>query len=149
MATPSPIAKVSVGKSGHGSSHAAYITRMSALDPRGREREKSGDQRAEQLSLFALDGTGMSRPTARETLEDSLSERGLAGGKEHGAAEQNRADPIWTWNAPEFLTGDGGRARSDAELREGSETSCGEVDRRDKLTLKEKVQNVKDYFGSL
>src|SRR5262249_36214398 len=62
----------------------------------------------------------------------------------------NRADPIWTWNAPEFLTGDGGRARSDADLREGAETGrVAAVDRRDKLTLKEKVQNVKDYFGSL
>src|SRR5215469_7760670 len=149
MATPSPIAKVSVGKSGYGSAHAAYITRMSALDPQGRETERSGDQRAEQLSLFPSDGIGTREPSVKETLEDSLSERGLAGGKEHGAAEQKRADPIWTWNAPEFLTGDGGRARSDAELREGSETRCSEVDGRDKLTLKEKVQNVKDYFGSL
>src|SRR5215813_11704529 len=149
MATASPIARVSVGKSGYGSAHAAYITRMSALDPQGREGGKNGDQRAEQLSLFALDGTGMSRPTVRETLEDSLSEQGLAGGKEHGAGEQNRVDPIWTWNAPEFLTGDGGRARSDAELPEGSETRRVGGDCRDKLTLKEKVLNVKDYFGSL
>ena len=104
MATPSPIAKVSVGKSGYGSAHVAYITRLSALDPEGRESGKSGDQRAEQSSLFALDHTEMREPTVRETLEDSLSERGLAGGKEHGAVEQDRADPIWTWNAPEFLT---------------------------------------------
>jgi hypothetical protein len=140
MATPSPIARVSVGKSGYGSAHAAYITRMSALDPQGRAGGKSGDQPAERLSLFALDDTGMREPTVRETLEDSLSERGLAGAKEHGAGEQNRGDPIWTWNAPDFLTGDGGRDRSDAELREGSETRGVVGDRRDKLTLKEKYR---------
>src|SRR5215469_8332317 len=150
MPTPSPIAKVSIGKSGYGSAHAAYITRLSALDPEGRESGRGGDQRGEQLSLFALDDTGMRQPTVLETLEDNLSERGLAGGKEHGApAEQNRVDPIWTWNAPEFLTRDGGRAGPDAERREGPETTRVEGERRDKLTLKEKVQNAKDYFGSL
>jgi hypothetical protein len=127
MAATSPIAKVRVGKSGYGSAHAAYITRLSALDPEGRDSGKSGEQRPEQLSLFALDDTGMREPTVRETLEDSLSERGLGGGKGHAGAEQDRADPIWTWNAPEFLT-------------------AGD---RDNLTLKEKVQNVKDYFSSL
>src|SRR5215472_15855785 len=127
MTAPSPIAKVSVGKSGYGSAHAAYITRLSALDPEGRESGIRGERRAEQLSLFASDENGTREPTARETLEDNLSEGSLAGGKEHGGEEQDRADPIWTWNAPEFLTsGD-----------------------RERLTLKDKVQNIKDYFGSL
>src|SRR5215469_859062 len=115
MATPSPIAKVSIGKSGYGSAHAAYITRMSALDPGGRESGKSGDQRSEQLSLFAADDTGMRQPTVRETLEESLGERALAGAKEHGRAESDRSGPVWTWNAPEFLTDDSGGTRSDVE----------------------------------
>jgi hypothetical protein len=43
MSTASPLAKLSVGKSGYGAAHASYITRMSALDPQGRERERDGD----------------------------------------------------------------------------------------------------------
>src|SRR5262249_21291303 len=150
MAAPSPIAKVSVGKSGYGSAHTAYITRMSALDPQGRESGKSADQRAEQPSLIASHDAGMREAIVKETLEDTLSERSLAGGKEHGGAEQSRSDPIWTWNAPPFLTGDSGGTRSDLEPeRAESGGRFGGVGDRDKLTLKEKVQNIKDYFGSL
>src|SRR5215831_1872631 len=150
MATPSPIAKVSVGKSGYGSAHAAYITRMSALDPEGREGERSADQRAEQLSLFPSDDTAMREPTVKETLEDTLSERSLAGRKEHGGAEKGHSDPIWTWNAPPFLTDDRGGTRSDIEPK-GADGGgrLGGVGDRNKLTLQEKVQNIKDYFGSL
>src|SRR5215510_146888 len=150
MATASPIAKVSIGRSGYGAAHAAYITRMSALDPQDKGGRKSGDERAEQLSLFGQDDTGMREPSVRETLEDSLSERGLAGGKEHGGAQHDRADPIWTWNAPEFLTDDSATPRSAVEP-EGAESGWrgGATNGRDKLTLKEKVQNIKDYFGSL
>src|SRR5215471_17602585 len=150
MGAPSPIAKVSVGKSGYGSAHAAYITRMSALDPHGRESGKSPDKRAEQLSLFPSGESAMREPTVKETLEDSLGERSLAGGKEHGGAERVRSDPIWTWNAPPFLTEDRGETRSEIEP-EGAESRGrpGGVGDRDKLTLKEKVQNIKDYFGSL
>src|SRR5262249_57463053 len=98
MATSSPIAKVSVGKSGYGSAHAVYITRMSALDPQGRESGKSADQRAEQMSLFPSEDSGMMEPTVKQILEDSLTERSLAGGKEHAAGDHIRSHPTLPYN---------------------------------------------------
>ena len=71
MATAAPIAKVSVGKSGYGVAHASYITRMSALDPEGRERLGLGEQEQDQPSLFTNDGV-KTEPTVRETLEKNL-----------------------------------------------------------------------------
>lgn len=49
MATTSPIAKVSVGRTGCGAAHASYITRMTALDPEGRDRTRA--EAEERLDL--------------------------------------------------------------------------------------------------
>jgi hypothetical protein len=151
MATPTPIAKVSIGKSGYGAAHMSYITRLSALDPERSERASGREQQPDQPSLLATDGRGQAEPTVRETLAETLDERTLDKGKEHGAADLQAADPIWTWNAPSFLTGEeyGTRRdlRSNAASRGGGGVAVSDV--RDKLTLNEKVQNVKDYFGSL
>jgi hypothetical protein len=73
MATPTPIAKVSTGKSGYSAAHASYITRMSALDPDGRERQRSGEEnRDEQLSLLTHDERTQWEPNATETLDENL-----------------------------------------------------------------------------
>jgi len=139
MATASSIAKVSIGRSGCGAAHASYITRMSALDPQGRDRERERAEPAEQLSLFAREQTENSEPRVAETLKENLDGRSLGEGKEHGRGGQRDADPVWTWNSPDFLTGD----------------SCGTSPKLDhsttpeKLTLKEKTENVRLYFGSL
>ncbi len=139
MTTASPIAKVSIGKSGCGAAHASYITRMSALDPEGRDRARSDqEERSEQPSLLTHDQTEKTEPSVTETLKDNLDHRSLDAEKEHGAAAQRDADPIWTWNAPDFLTGDTyGTSRQD------------QPDTQEKLTLKEKTENLKLYFGSL
>ena len=148
MATAAPIAKVSVGKSGYGAANASYITRLSALDPEGRERGGLGEQVRDQPSLFTHDGVKM-QPTVRETLEQNLQERAF------GNAEANQngspADPVWTWNAPYFLTGDGYGIRPEFASRRAAQTDrrLGQPEAQDKLTLKEKIQNVKDYFASL
>jgi len=49
----SPIAKVSIGRSGYGAAHASYITRLSALDPQRREGDIAVGRRADQPSLFS------------------------------------------------------------------------------------------------
>lgn len=138
MVTASSIAKVSIGRSGCGAAHASYVTRMSALDPPGRERERDRTEPGEQLSLFACNQTENSEPRVVETLKENLGRRSLGEGKEHGGDGPRDPDPVWTWNAPDFLTGD----VSGTNLQERSTTP-------EKLTLKEKTENVRVYFGSL
>jgi hypothetical protein len=139
MTTASPIAKVSIGRSGCGAAHASYITRMSALDPKGRDRARSDqEERSELQSLLTHDQTEKAEPSVTETLKDNLDHRSLDAEKEHGGAAERDADPVWTWNAPDFLTGDTyGTSRQD------------QPDTQEKLTLKEKTENLKLYFGSL
>src|SRR5258706_14927296 len=151
MATPTPIAKVSIGKSGYGAAHASYITRMSALDPDGRDRQRNGeDNRDEQMSLITQDERTQREPNASETLEENLNRQSLDQSKEQGGVRHSDADPVWTWNAPEFLTNDRFGTRSELRSRHTDQTHR-EVGAQDngKLTIKEKFQNVRDYFGSL
>ena len=103
MTTASAIAKVSVGRSGCGAAHASYITRMSALDPQGRDRARSNDaERYEQLSLLTHDHTEKTEPSGTETLRVNLDHRSLGAAKEHGGGGQRDADPVWSRNAPDF-----------------------------------------------
>ena len=150
MGTSGAIVKVSVGKSGYGSAHASYITRMSALDPDGKRDQRGVEEREYQPPLFAPDDQGTAEPTVQEALENSLNERALSGRKEHGGRDQDRVDPIWTRNAPHFLTGESHGSRTDIDPQKPRESERrGAQDTSDALTLKEKVQNVKDYFASL
>jgi MobA/VirD2-like, nuclease domain len=140
MTTASPIAKVSVGRSGCGAAHASYITRMSALDPEGRDRARSNaEERFEQLSLLTPDHTEKTEPSVTETLRDNLDHRSLDAEKEHGGGDQRDADPVWTWNAPDFLTADS----------DGTRRDLGRSTVPEKLSLKEKTENLRLYFGSL
>ena len=91
MTTASSIAKVSVGKSGCGAAHASYITRMSALDPEGRERARSNaEERFEQLSLLTHDQTEKTEPSVTETLKDS----GSISGHSRTTKEGKEDEPI-------------------------------------------------------
>ena len=139
MTTASSIAKVSVGRSGCGAAHASYITRMSALEPEGRDRaRRNAEERFEQLSLLTHDQAEETEPSVTETLRDNLDYRSLNAEKEHGGGVQRDADPVWTRNAPDFLTDINGR---NPEL--------GQSNVSEKLTLKEKTENLRLYFGSL
>ena len=151
MGTASPIAKVSIGKSGYGAAHASYITRLSALDPEGRERANGLEERSDQPSLLVEDGTGRPEPSVREAVEENLDERALGQTKEHAGGDKHQVDPVWTWNAPHFLTGEPYGTKPDlyppdAKGTDKSRTAPGI---RENVTLKEKVENVKAYFASL
>src|SRR5215472_7179345 len=101
-----PMTKVSVGKAGLGAAHASYITRLSALDPDGRERvSRSIAARGEQPWLFDNAERAGTEPALSATLNDNLSGRALNQEGSMGAGGWD-VDPIWTWNAPEFLTGE-------------------------------------------
>jgi hypothetical protein len=81
-------AKFRVGTPGSGSSHASYITRASALEPdKRRDRETPLELNCEDTSVAGA-------------LDDQLKECAF------GEEPDHDADPVWTWNAPSFLTGD-------------------------------------------
>ena len=149
MATSAPIAKVSVGKSGYGVAHVSYITRLSALDPEGREGAVLREQEQEQPSLFTNDDREKTHATIRETLEANLREQAFGNAEANG--NRSAADPIWTWNAPGFLTGHGYGIKQEFESQRAARADrrLAKPDAQDKLTLEEKIQNVRDYFASL
>jgi hypothetical protein len=124
---------------------------MSALDPDGRERQRNGeDNRDEQLSLLTHDERTEREPNVTETLDERLNDQSMDQPKEQGGTNHPDADPVWTWNAPGFLTQDRFGTRLELKSRHTDQTHK-EVGAQDKgkLTIKEKVQNVRDYFGSL
>jgi len=140
MATSSAIAKMSVGRTGYGTAHASYITRMTALDPEGREKAGAGvEERLDSPSLVAHDTANPDEPAVNETLDTNLNNPSLDHGKEHGGRETRDVDPLWTWNAPEFLAGD----------RCGTRAEFSKPTVPERVTLKDKVENVRAYFGSL
>jgi hypothetical protein len=102
MTTASSIAKVSVGKSGCGAAHASYITRMSALDPEGRDRARSNAERFEQRSLLTHDQTETTEPRVTETLRDNLDHRSLDAEKEQRAAANAMLIPFGPGTRPTF-----------------------------------------------
>jgi MobA/VirD2-like, nuclease domain len=139
VATTSPIAKVSVGRTGCGAAHASYITRLTALDPEGRDRTRTEAEEPLDLSTLTHDGAHTAELSAAHTLNESFDHRSLGTREEHGGGSRRDADPVWTWNAPDFLTGD----------PDGSHRETGEPNSAEKLTLKEKAENLRLYFGSL
>src|SRR5262249_21332092 len=78
-----------VGTPGAGAAHASYITRYSALEPNG-ERTR--------WSQLELKDYQVNVPAA---LDEDLHDRALDEPERDGDI-----DPVWTWNAPSFLTGD-------------------------------------------
>jgi hypothetical protein len=87
------------------------------------------------------------------TLDDHLNDRPIDNQKD------NDADPVWTWNAPNFLTGDdygsdesrssrapGDVTPQDALLTEKMMASITSQNARRRI--KEKVANVRAFFGS-
>jgi hypothetical protein len=134
-------AKFRVGTPGAGSSHASYITRPSALEP--------DKQRARETDL----GLNRDDNSVTETLDDDLRERAFGEERDHDA------DPVWTWNTPSFLTGDDygsdesrfSRAHRDVTPLDALLTEkmmAGVTSQNDRRRLKEKVANVRAFFGS-
>src|SRR5215469_10904900 len=151
-----PLAKVSVGKSGCGAAHASYITRLSALDPEQAHRGRDpAEERASSISLpfQALDSAA--GPSVSQTIDEHLSARSLTAQGSMAGAYGGDVDPIWTWNAPGYLTGERHGTRPEwtqsgnNDGRGNTNNHGSDVPRsQDKLSLKEKIENVKLYFGS-
>src|SRR6266536_3007316 len=98
--------KVTVGKAGYGTAHAAYITRLSAIDPQEHKREQ--EARGQLLTGYSsyISREGALQPTAARAIEETLDERSVAESATDNPERENDVDPIWTWNTPEYVTGD-------------------------------------------
>jgi len=136
-------AKFRVGTSGAGAAHASYITRYSALDPIN-ERN-----RAIQLEL-----------QDHEIATTSELEENLGASALRETERSDEADPVWTWNAPAYLTGDHYGIQEDRSSRVLRQISERDNVRHNKITagitapsrhkrLNEKTSKLRAYFGSL
>jgi hypothetical protein len=141
MEMSAAFAKFRIGTPGSGSSHASYITRTSALEPdKQRAREIDWEPNREDNRVAGA-------------LDDHLNERAFDDESEPDA------DPVWTWNAPNFLTGDDYGSDESRPSRAPSDVTPQDALLTEKMMapitspkarrrLREKVANVRAFFGS-
>jgi hypothetical protein len=98
--------KVTVGRAGHGAANVAYITRLSALNPEEHRREQEEQERGLTGYSSYISREGALEPGAAQSIEEVLDEKALAENEADKAKKEIDGDPIWTWNAPEYVTGD-------------------------------------------
>src|SRR6266487_6978203 len=98
--------KVTVGRAGHGAANVAYITRLSALEPEEHRREMEAREHGLTGYSSYITREGALVPSAAQSIEETLDERALAQNAADKAEREIDVDPIWTWNAPEYVTGD-------------------------------------------
>jgi hypothetical protein len=97
---------VSVGRAGHGAANVAYITRLSALNPEEHQREKEAREHGLSGYTSYISREGALEPSAAQSIEEVVNEKALAENAADNPDRQIDAEPIWTWNAPEYVTGD-------------------------------------------
>src|SRR6266481_3545382 len=98
--------KLTVGTAGRGAANVAYITRLSALNPEEHRREKEEQERGLTGYSSYISREGALEPGAAQSIEEVLDEKALTENEADKAKKEIDADPIWTWNAPEYVTGD-------------------------------------------
>lgn len=152
-----PLCKVNIGRPGAGAAHASYITRLSALDPEHKEHsdEKEDIPAREYLltEIPELDDSTIDPHFSQELDQHEL-------GPETGDEPDRDDDPVWTWNAPVFLTGDEyGIREKEATGKPAKDVQAHETMLADRMTttapwhrtnfsLREKTENLRTYFGS-
>jgi hypothetical protein len=135
-------AKFRVGTPGAGAAHASYITRYSALEPNGeRNRGSQLELNDYQMSVAAV-------------LDEDLRDRMLDEGD-----RTDEVDPVWTWNAPSYLTGDHYGIQEDKSARVLRQVSGRDGALHNRITagitsperrkrLEEKTAKLRAFFGS-
>jgi hypothetical protein len=132
---------------------------MSALDP-DHKKGHDGDSEERLDPLVMVEGDPSPEPerVLASTIDHDMAERALPElGPQDSEAERD-ADPVWTWNVPNYITGDTYGTQPDAKKlskeiqnhqRMLAEKMAGRSGKgEEKLALKEKVENVRCYFGS-
>ena len=135
-------AKFRVGTPGAGAAHASYITRYSALEPNGeRNRDSQLELNDHEMSVAAA-------------LEEDLHDPAVDEGN-----RADEVDPVWTWNAPSYLTGDHYGIQEDKSSRVLRQVSQRDGALHNRITagitspnrhkrLDEKTAKLRAYFGS-
>src|SRR5215813_77909 len=154
-----PLAKLSVGRPGLGAAHASYITRISALEPERNERESSDSQERDHPLVMVPGDHSEPESLWEEATDEGTDERPDVPDSPGTSAAKPDADPIWTWNAPAYITGDSFGMRSEGANKTSKNAQSNDRFLADKmasgsghnqgnLSLKEKVENARCYFGS-
>src|SRR5262245_53887579 len=154
-----PLAKLSVGRPGLGAAHASYITRISALEPERNERESSDSQERDHPLVMVPGDHSEPESLWEEATDEGTDERPDVPDSPGTSAAKPDADPIWTWNAPDYITGDSygirsegaNKPRKNVQSHDGflaDKMASGPGHNQDKLPLKEKIDNARCYFGS-
>src|SRR5215469_15199349 len=154
-----PLAKLSVGRPGLGAAHASYITRISALEPERNERESSDSQERDHPLLMVHGDHSEPESFWEEATDEGTDEPPDVRDGPGTSAAKPDADPIWTWNAPDYITGDSYGMRSEGPNETpknvqshdrflADKMTSGPGHNQDKLPLKEKIENARCYFGS-
>src|SRR5262245_42242257 len=154
-----PLAKLSVGRPGLGAAHASYITRISALEPERNERESSDSQERDHPLLMVHGDHSETESLWEEATDEGTDESPDVPHSPGTSPATADADPIWTWNAPDYITGDSHGMRSEGANKTpenvqshdrflADKMASGSGHNQDKLPLKEKIENARCYFGS-
>src|SRR6266700_1910061 len=98
--------KVTVGRAGHGAANVAYITRLSALEPEEHRREIEAREQGLTGYSSYISREGALEPSAAQSIDETLDEKALNENAADRAETEKDVDPVWTWNAPEYVTGD-------------------------------------------
>src|SRR5262249_17773693 len=113
------------------------------------------EERSSSISFHLQDPDSAAGLSVSRTISEHLSVPSLGAEGSIAGGQDRDADPIWTWNAPGYLTGErhGTRpewARADnSDARGNTNQQRTDVPRsHEKLSLKEKIENIKLYFGS-
>src|SRR5262249_38141253 len=154
-----PLAKLSVGRPGLGAAHASDITRISALEPERNERESSDSQERDHPLVMVHGDHSEPESLWEEATDEGTDERPDVPDSPGTSAAKPDADPIWTWNAPDYITGDiygvdserADKTPKNAESRErflADKITSRPGHSEKKLPLREKIENARCYFGS-
>src|SRR5262245_24861068 len=154
-----PLAKLSIGRPGLGAAHASYITRTSALEPERNERESSESQERDHPLVMVQGDHSEPESLWVEVTDEGTDERPDVPDIHASLESERDADPIWTWNAPDYITRDSYGIRSEGADKTpknvqshnrflADKMAPGSGHNQDKLPLKEKVENARCYFGS-
>src|SRR5215470_6719399 len=78
---------------------------MSALDPDRKDREGS-ESRERNPALVLVQSDPSPEPERVSTIDEEMRERSMPDVCRPDSESDRDADPVWTWNVPDYITGD-------------------------------------------
>jgi hypothetical protein len=133
---------------------------MSALVPEHKDHQDwDSREHSEPLVVVHPDSSPEPEGVLRSTIEEDVGVATTPKLVRQDTAADRDSDPVWTWNTPDYITGDRYRIGSVADKEPSKDVQANQQRLAEKiaglprtaeqeLTLKEKVENLRCYFGS-